>query len=181
MAVNMIALATLQQWGRELGFQQLGISNTDLSDAESHLHQWLSKGYHGSMEWMASHGSKRSHPARLVPETISIISVRMDYLPPDGADPEMVLNHPELAYVSRYALGRDYHKVMRKRLQRLATRLEDEVGPFGYRVFTDSAPVLEKPIAVKAGLGWLGKHSNVPSLLPGSVHCCAYPASPAPP
>ena len=151
----------LQAWGQELGFQQLGISGTDLSASEEKLHEWLASGYHGEMSWMASHGLKRSRPDQLEEGTRSVISVRMDYHPPDAADAEMVLNHPNLGYVSRYALGRDYHKVMRSKLKQLAQKMQESIGEFGYRAFVDSAPVLEKPIAVKAGLGWIGKHSNL--------------------
>ena len=151
----------LQAWGRDLGFQQLGVSDIDLSASEQRLHQWLDAGYHGDMSWMASHGLKRSRPDELEMGTRSVISVRMDYLPPEAADAEMVLNHPNLAYISRYALGRDYHKVMRKKLQQLAQKMQRHIGEFGHRVFVDSAPVLEKPIAVKAGLGWIGKHTNL--------------------
>lgn len=158
----------LETWGRELGFQQLGISNIELSQAEARLADWLQKSHHGEMAWMASHGLKRSRPNDLEPGTRSIISVRMDYLPPAVADSEMVLNHPELGYVSRYALGRDYHKVLKSRLKQLANKIQTTIGTFGYRVFVDSAPVLEKPIAVKAGLGWVGKHSNVLSRDAGS-------------
>lgn len=155
-------------WGRQLGFAATGISQLDLSGAEQRLTDWLDRGYHGDMEWMHRHGTKRSRPAELVPDTLSIISVRMDYLPPDAADADMVLNQPELGYVSRYALGRDYHKVIKKRLEQLAAKLREEIGDFGYRVFTDSAPVLEKPIAVNAGLGWMGKHTNILSRDAGS-------------
>jgi len=150
----------IKGWGRELGFQQLGVSDIDLSLAERRLQRWLAAGYQGEMEYMSSHGRKRSRPAELVPGTLRIITARMDYLPA-GDDPWRVLNEPSLGYVSRYALGRDYHKLMRKRLQKLASRIERAVGPFGYRVFVDSAPVLEKSIAEKAGLGWIGKHSNL--------------------
>ena len=155
-------------WATELGFQKIGFSDIDLSQAEERLLKWLDKGYQGDMEWMSRHGSKRSHPEELVEGTRSIISVRMDYLPPDSADPTMVLNHPELGYISRYALGRDYHKVMRKRLQKLAIKISEKIGDFGYRVFVDSAPVLEKPIAVNAGLGWMGKHTVVLNKQEGS-------------
>ncbi|MEE9303866.1 MAG: tRNA epoxyqueuosine(34) reductase QueG [Thiotrichaceae bacterium] len=155
-------------WAEELGFQDVGFSNIDLSQAEQRLISWLEKDYHGDMDWMQKHGLKRSRPQELVANTRSIISVRMDYLPVESTDPIMVLNHPELAYVSRYALGRDYHKVMRKRLQKLATKITKEIGEFGYRVFVDSAPVLEKPIAVKAGLGWMGKHTNILNRKAGS-------------
>ena len=158
----------LQQWASELGFQQLGISSIDLSQAEARLVDWLNKGYHGEMAWMATHGTKRSRPAELIPQTLSIISLRMDYFPTDSADAVMILNHPERAYISRYALGRDYHKLIRQRLEQLAQRLKAAVGELGYRVFTDSAPVLEKPIAVKAGLGWMGKHTNLLSREAGS-------------
>lgn len=158
----------LVSWGKALGFNAVGVSNIDLSDAEQRLLDWLAQGYHGDMDWMQRHGSKRSRPAELVPGTLSIISVRMDYYPPDSADAEMILNHPERAYISRYALGRDYHKLMRQRLEKLAQQLQSEMGAFGYRVFTDSAPVLEKPIAVKAGLGWMGKHTNILSREAGS-------------
>nr|CAA6820183.1 MAG: Epoxyqueuosine (oQ) reductase QueG [uncultured Thiotrichaceae bacterium] len=158
----------IDAWGKELGFDAAGISQVDLSIAEQRLLDWLKLDYYGDMEWMHRHGTKRSRPAELLPGTLSIISVRMDYLPPDAADAEMVLNQPELGYVSRYALGRDYHKVVKKRLEQLAKKLREAVGEFGYRVFTDSAPVLEKPIAVKAGLGWMGKHTNVLSRDAGS-------------
>lgn len=151
----------IQVWGRELGFQQIGIADTELSKAEAHLNTWLQAGYHGGMEFMARHGNKRSRPAELEPGTISVISARMDYLPQAGIDPWEVLANDSQAYISRYALGRDYHKLMRKRLQQLARRISESVGEFGYRVFVDSAPVLEKPLAQKAGLGWIGKHSNV--------------------
>ncbi len=151
----------IKSWGTELGFQQTGITGIDLSAAEHRLQAWLTKGFQGSMDWMAKHGSKRSQPDELVPGTISIISVRMDYLPSVHEDLWAVLDDSERAYISRYALGRDYHKLMRKRLQGLADRVSREMGPFGYRVFVDSAPVMEKPIAQLAGLGWMGKHSNL--------------------
>lgn len=150
----------IRQWGTELGFQHIGISDIDLSNAEANLNEWLQTGFHGEMEWMEHHGSKRSQAAELVPGTIRIISARMDYFP-DAQNAEQLLEQPEQAYISRYALGRDYHKLLRKRLQQLATRIEETIGPFGYRVFVDSAPVMEKPIAEKAGLGWVGKHSNL--------------------
>ncbi|MFN3786048.1 MAG: tRNA epoxyqueuosine(34) reductase QueG [Thiothrix sp.] len=161
-------LSRLRAWSKELGFNALGISNTDLCQAEQRLLTWLEQGYHGTMAWMQRHGSKRSRPAELVPSTLSIISVRMDYFPPNSADAVMLLNHPQRAYISRYALGRDYHKVLRQRLEKLAQRLQAEIGSYNYRVFVDSAPVLEKPIAVKAGLGWMGKHTNILSRDAGS-------------
>jgi len=149
-------------WSLELGFQQLGICDTDLADAGQRLARWLAQGYQGEMEFMARHGSKRSRPGELVPGTLRILSVRMDYLPVN-AKAEQILGDPALAFISRYALGRDYHKLMRNRLQKLAQRIESKVGKFGYRAFVDSAPVLEKPLAQKAGLGWSGKHSNLVS------------------
>jgi epoxyqueuosine reductase len=161
-------LEQLQAIGQSLGFNAVGVSNIDLAVAEQRLLDWLAHGYHGDMAWMAHHGTKRSHPAELVPGTLSVISVRMDYLPPDSMDAVMILNHPERAYISRYALGRDYHKVIRQRLEKFAQQLQAQIGAFGYRVFTDSAPVLEKPIAVKAGLGWMGKHTNILSREAGS-------------
>lgn len=161
-------LNKIQHWAQELGFQQVGISHTQLETAGAQLQAWLHHNYHGSMDYMAKHGSKRYRPAELIPGTLSIISVRMDYLPAEAADAATVMQNPELGFVSRYALGRDYHKVLRSRLQRLAHQIEAEVGPFGYRVFTDSAPVLEKAIAVNAGLGWQGKHTNVLNRTAGS-------------
>jgi epoxyqueuosine reductase len=159
---DLSALANdIKHWGKELGFQHIGFCDTQLEEAEAHLLNWLKAGYHGSMEYMARHGSKRSRPGELEPGTISVISARMDYLPAENDNPENILSNPEQAYVARYALGRDYHKLLRQRLQKLATRIEKEIGHFGYRVFTDSAPVLEKALAEKAGLGWIGKHSNL--------------------
>jgi epoxyqueuosine reductase len=159
-AVDWTALATaITGWGRDLGFAEIGISDTDLSTEEARLVAWLDAGRHGRMDYMARHGVTRARPAALVPGTLRVISARMDYLPPGARDAAAVLADPELAYVSRYALGRDYHKVMRHRLQRLATRIRDEIGDFGHRVFTDSAPVLEVALAAKAGLGWRGKHT----------------------
>lgn len=150
----------IKQWGSELGFQQVGITDTELSEAEAHLDQWLAKGYQGEMDWMSKHGRKRTRPAELVPGTLRVISVRMDYLP-EEPDPALLLKDPAAAFISRYALGRDYHKVLRSKLQKLADRIEAHVGPFGYRAFVDSAPVMEKALAQKAGLGWIGKHSNL--------------------
>jgi epoxyqueuosine reductase len=151
----------IKQWGHELGFQAVGITDTDLDKDEVHLLQWLGEKRHGEMDYMQRHGSKRSRPAQLVPGTVRIISVRMDYWPQRASDARQVLDDPIQAYLSRYALGRDYHKVLRRRLQQLAGRIEQRVGPFGYRAFTDSAPVLEKALAQKAGLGWIGKHTNL--------------------
>ncbi len=165
---NASLAARIKQLGLALGFQQVGFADLDLSVASARLLAWLDKGFQGSMEYMQKHGSKRWTPAELVPGTASVISVRMDYFPPDIADAESVLADSNLAYVSRYALGRDYHKLMRNRLQRLADDIRVLVGEFGYRVFVDSAPVLEKPIAEKAGLGWIGKHTNVINTHAGS-------------
>lgn len=144
-----------------LGFQHAGITDIELSDAEAHLQRWLAKGYHGEMGYMARHGTRRSRPAELVPGTLRAICVRLDYFPPNATDATTVLKNPKLAYVSRYALGRDYHKLMRKRLQKLADFISNQIGMGQYRVFVDSAPVLEKALAEKAGLGWIGKHSNL--------------------
>ncbi len=154
-------VSDISRWGKELGFQQVGITDTNLAAAEIQLLDWLQSGFHGEMGYMERHGSKRSRPAELEPGSIRVISVRMDYLPEPSANPLAVLGNPALGYVSRYALGRDYHKVVRKRLQQLADHITAAVGDFGYRVFVDSAPVLEKPLAEKAGLGWIGKHSNL--------------------
>jgi epoxyqueuosine reductase len=158
----------IRAWGETLGFQQIGFSDIELQKAEQDLLDWLAKGHHGEMDYMQRHGTLRSRPAEMVPGTLSIISVRMDYLPRDMQQAEAVLEEPDKAYVSRYALGRDYHKLMRGRLQKLYERIAAEIGPFGYRVFVDSAPVLEKAIAEKAGLGWIGKHSNVINKTTGS-------------
>ncbi len=166
-AINELS-QQIKQWGMDLGFQQVGITDTHLQQAEQRLASWLAQGYHADMDYMHKHGLKRSRPALLQPDTISIISVRMDYLPEAAQEIENTLNNPVAAFISRYALGRDYHKVLRKRLQKLAQRIEQEVGIFGYRAFVDSAPVLEKAIAEKAGLGWIGKHSNIINRKAGS-------------
>jgi len=157
----------IKTWGRELGFQQVGISDVDLGEHEAHLQRWLEAGHHGEMDYMAAHGSKRSHPDELVPGTLRVVSLRMDYLPGDTRMAQ-VLAEPEKAYVSRYALGRDYHKLIRKRLQQLADRIQAAIGPFGHRAFVDSAPVLEKAIAEQAGLGWIGKNTLVLNRKAGS-------------
>lgn len=153
--------ADIKAWGRELGFQQVGIADVDLSEAEAHLLSWLGHGRHGEMHYMESHGTRRSRPRELIPGIVRVISARLDYLPGKAADTAAVLRDPSLGFISRYALGRDYHKVMRSRLQQLAERIEARVGPFQYRAFSDSAPVLEKALAEKAGLGWIGKHTNL--------------------
>ena len=159
--------ASIKLWGRELGFQQVGITSVDLGEHEAHLQRWLDAGYQGEMDYMASHGSKRSHPDELVPGTLRVVSLRMDYLPGDTRMAEQLAS-PEKAYVSRYALGRDYHKLIRKRLQQLAERVQEAIGPFGYRAFVDSAPVLEKAVAERAGLGWIGKNTLVINRKAGS-------------
>jgi len=158
----------IKAWGMELGFQQIGITDTDLAVQESHFLRWLEAGFHGEMDYMARHGTRRSRPAELVPGTIRVISARLDYLHADAEPAADLLDEPATALVSRYALGRDYHKVLRQRLQRLAERIGAAIGPFGYRVFVDSAPVLEKALAEKAGLGWIGKHSNLLNRRAGS-------------
>lgn len=158
----------IKAWGRDLGFQQVGIANSDLKAAEGRLSLWLSEGRHGEMGYMARHGTKRSRPEELFPGTLRVISVRMDYLPEPCKRSRAAINDPAAAFVSRYALGRDYHKVLRRRLRRLADRIRGDIGDFGHRVFVDSAPVLEKPLAEKAGLGWIGKHTNLINAKAGS-------------
>lgn len=159
---DLHALArTIKSWGVELGFQQVGIADVELSEAEQRLLTWLQRGYHGEMEYMARHGTRRSRPGELVDGTLRVICARMDYWPASARDAQDTLDDARLGYVSRYALGRDYHKVLRRRLQRLAQRIETAIGAFGFRVFVDSAPVLEKPLAEHAGLGWIGKHTNL--------------------
>ncbi|MCA1771257.1 MAG: tRNA epoxyqueuosine(34) reductase QueG [Halomonas sp.] len=158
----------IKTWGRELGFQQVGITDTQLDTHETHLNAWLDKGYHGEMGFMAKHGTKRTRPAELEPGTRRVISVRMDYLPAE-VESTKVLGQPRRAYVSRYALGRDYHKLMRKRLAQLAKQIEQEVGAFGYRAFVDSAPVMERALAQKAGLGWFGKNAMLLNPKAGSL------------
>lgn len=151
----------IKSWGQALGFQQVGFTDTHLAQAEQRLQQWLKAGFQGEMEYMQRHGLKRSRPNLLHPGTVSVISVRMDYLPESHPTMRQHLDDPIAAYISRYALGRDYHKTLRRRLQQLANKIQHHIGNFGYRVFVDSAPVLEKALAEKAGLGWIGKHSNV--------------------
>jgi epoxyqueuosine reductase len=153
--------ASLRRWAEELGFTGLGVTNIDLSADEAFFLDWLRAGFNGEMGYMARHGVRRSRPADLVPGTVSCISVRMNYWPAAAADAAAVLADGSVAYVSRYAVGRDYHKVLRARLQKLCDRIQGAVGPFGHRVFTDSAPVLEKALARNAGLGWIGKHTNL--------------------
>ncbi|MCF2908365.1 tRNA epoxyqueuosine(34) reductase QueG [Pseudoalteromonas sp. DL2-H2.2] len=157
--INYTELAQkIKLWGKELGFAEVGITDIDLSEHEAQLQRWLDNGYHGEMEYMAAHGMKRARPAELVPGTQRVISVKMNYLPPDASFAR-ALKSKQTAYISRYALGRDYHKVIRNRLKKLGQRIEQEVGQFGFRPFVDSAPVLERQLAEKAGLGWRGKNS----------------------
>jgi epoxyqueuosine reductase len=146
---------------RELGFDAIGVADAQLSADERHLEAWLARGWHGQMHYMARHGQRRSRPALLLPGTIRVISARMNYWPAQASAAEHVLGEPESAYISRYALGRDYHKLMRKALRALAESIARLAGPHGYRVFCDSAPVLEKALARNAGLGWIGKHTNL--------------------
>ncbi|NVK24760.1 MAG: tRNA epoxyqueuosine(34) reductase QueG [Gammaproteobacteria bacterium] len=150
----------IKSWGQALGFQHVGVSDIDLSSQEPAMLKWLEKGYHGEMAFMQAHGTKRSRPNELMPGTVSVISVRMDYLPPD-AQFSHTLAHDQHAYISRYALGRDYHKVIRNKLKKLGQQIEQYLGleNLSFRPFVDSAPVLERPLAEKAGLGWVGKHS----------------------
>jgi epoxyqueuosine reductase len=158
--INYATLASqIKQWGVELGFQAVGISDTHLGEAEARLQQWLAQGFQGAMDYMAKHGSKRSRPAELIPGTVRVISVRMNYYPADAKDSWEVIKQGERAFISRYALGRDYHKVLRNRLEQLAQKIRAEAGSCNYRVFTDSAPVLEVELAEKARLGWRGKHT----------------------
>ena len=162
LAQQMAALkADIVQWGNDLGFQAVAVSDIDLAQAEERLNDWLADGLHGQMGYMQKHRTRRSRPGELVAGTVRVISLRMDYLPAEQDDPCGLLDHDSRAYVSRYALGRDYHKVLRGRLKKLAQRIQEQVGDFGYRIFVDSAPVLEKPIAEKAGIGWIGKHTNL--------------------
>ena len=160
--------AQIREWAHELGFQAVGISDTDLSEAESGLFQWLAQGLHGEMDYMSKHGVKRTRPAELIPGTLRVISLRMNCAPADALDSWQVLADGERAFISRYTLGRDYHKVLRNRLAKLAEKIRAEVAEFDGRVFTDSAPVMEVELARKAGLGWRGKHTLLLSREHGS-------------
>ncbi|KAB7694246.1 tRNA epoxyqueuosine(34) reductase QueG [Plesiomonas shigelloides] len=158
-APDLVQLAqSIKQWGKSLGFQQVGICLPDLREHEPRLQAWLDNHYHGEMGWMASHGMMRARPSELHPGTLRVISVRMNYLPPDARFAK-VLRDPLSGYISRYALGRDYHKLLRQRLKQLGEKIQAEVGALGFRPFVDSAPILERPLAANAGLGWVGKHS----------------------
>ncbi len=171
---NLKVLAdAIKGWGKAMGFDQVGITDTDLESAEPHYQAWIEKGFHGAMDYMAKHGNKRTQPAELVAGTMRVISVRMDYHPPETKDAEQVLQEDDQAFISRYALGRDYHKVLRNKLQKLCEKIQSELTnyqleTFQYRVFTDSAPVLEVALAEKAGLGWRGKHTLLLSRESGS-------------
>ena len=166
--LDLVALtASIREWAAQLGFQQLGITDTELGEDAARLDAFLAAGYHGEMAYMASHGTMRSRPEELVPGTVRVISVRMEYLP-EATQMAQMLAQPEQAYISRYALGRDYHKLIRKRLQQLAEKITAQIGPFGYRAFVDSAPVMEKPLARKAGLGWMGKNTLILNRKAGS-------------
>ena len=158
----------IKREGGALGFQQVGVAGVDLGEAESRFKSWLARGFQGEMGYLGRHGSKRTRPAELVPGTVRVISARMDYWPRESADAEGMLDKSPHAYVSRYAVGRDYHKVLRARLRRLAEFIRDRAGGSGYQVFVDSAPVLEKPLAQNAGLGWIGKHTNLLNTNAGS-------------
>ncbi|HEX7634053.1 MAG TPA: tRNA epoxyqueuosine(34) reductase QueG [Noviherbaspirillum sp.] len=172
---NLAALAlSIKAWARELGFAEAGIADVDLGPAEAGLQAWLECGYHGEMHYMAAHGMKRARPAELVPGTLRVITARMNYLPRDAAAgwrerEEGRADDARAAAVSIYARGRDYHKVLRARLQQLAQRIQDEIGEFGYRVFTDSAPVMEVALAEKSGIGWRGKHTLLLNREAGSM------------
>ena len=167
-------LARIQAWAKALGFSQIGVTGVDLSGSEPGLLRWLEQGFHGEMHYMESHGLKRARPAELVPGTVSVITARMDYLPQDTASDWVQqewqrLQRPHEGIVSVYARGRDYHKVLRARLQKLAECMVQELGPLGYRVFTDSAPVLEAELATRSGQGWRGKHTLVLNREAGST------------
>jgi epoxyqueuosine reductase len=156
-----VLAAEIKQLGASLGFAKIGITDVALEKDEHHLNRWLELGRHGEMAYMARHGAKRTRPSDLVPGTVRVIAARLDYLPEPMPDALRVLGDRTRAYIARYALGRDYHKLLRRRLQRLATQIAERASPMGYRVFVDSAPVLEKALARNAGLGWIGKHTNL--------------------
>ncbi|MEZ5499346.1 MAG: tRNA epoxyqueuosine(34) reductase QueG [Steroidobacteraceae bacterium] len=160
--------SAIAQRAQELGFQAIGVAGIDLGEDEARLRDWLDSGYHGELGYMQRHGSRRSRPAELVPGTLRVISARMDYWPQTAADPIELLEDPTRGYVSRYALGRDYHKVLRRALTRLARHIDELAGAQGHRVFVDSAPVLEKALARNAGLGFIGKHTNLINTTAGS-------------
>jgi len=154
-------LTDIRGWAAELGFARIGVANIDLGEDEARFLDWLRAGFAGEMGYMSRHGAKRTRPAELVPGTVSCISALLPYWPAQAEDARHVLADPSAAYISRYALGRDYHKLMRRRLQKLCDRIAGRAGPLGLRAFVDSAPVLEKALARNAGLGWIGKHTNL--------------------
>ncbi len=158
----------IKTWGLELGFQQIGIARPDLTVAGARLREWIARGYHADMDWIATQAARRIDPQALVPGTLRVIAARMDYWRDDAYPATTLGAARELGWVSRYALGRDYHRVLRPRLEQLAARLAAEVGSTGYRVFVDSAPVMEKSLAQQAGLGWIGKHTNLINRAAGS-------------
>ncbi len=162
-------LASLRAWATELGFQQLAVAPLELDADHARMDDWLRRGLHGSMAYLERNGDKRAQPERLVAGTLSVISVRVDYLKASPQAAIDTLRQPGTAYIARYALGRDYHKTLRSRLKRLAERLQAQIGTFGYRVFSDSAPVLERALARNAGLGWIGKHTNLIDRETGSM------------
>ena len=164
--IKLIA-ADIKKWGVELGFQEVSFTDIDLSKYEHHLKNWIDRNYHGAMSYMAENHDKRCHPEQLVPGTIRVVCVRMDYAL-DSEDSLESMQNTGKAYVSRYARGRDYHKLIRKRLQKLARRIQDVAGPFGYRAFVDSAPVLERALAEKSGMGWIGKNTMLINKQAGS-------------
>ncbi len=167
-AIDFKQFATdIKSWGVELGFQEVSITDIDLSKYAHHLEDWIDRNYHGAMSYMAENHDKRCHPEQLVPGTIRVICVRMDYAL-DSEDSLDSMQNTGRAYISRYARGRDYHKLIRKRLQRLARRIQDAAGPFGYRAFVDSAPVLERALAEKSGMGWIGKNTMLINKQAGS-------------
>ena len=160
-------VAQIKFWAKELGFDKIGFCDTDIDNQRQHYLDWLAKDFQGDMDYLTKNIEKRLDPKKLVPDTKTIISVTMNYLTDSNA--KDLLDHPNKAYISRYALGRDYHKVLRSRLNQLAKKISAEIGPFGYRAFTDSAPVLERPLAEKAGLGWTGKHTLILNRDSGSL------------
>lgn len=172
LSKDLLSLTSnIKNWSKDLGFQEIGISDAkaDKSLVKIGLLKWLKKGYHGNMDYMAKHGIKRSHPEKLIPGTIRVISVRMNYLPPKARNSWQIIQDSEKAFISRYALGRDYHKVLRGRLQKLADKITTKIGYFNYRVFSDSAPVMEVEWAQRSGLGWRGKHTLLISRKAGSM------------
>ena len=166
--LNQLA-RSIKSWARDLGFDDVRIADCDLSGEETRLLAWLDASFHGDMDYMAKHGAKRARPGELTPGTVSVITARLSYSPPGARESWSVIDDGERAFISRYALGRDYHKVLRGKLQQLADKITDEIGEFRHRVFTDSAPVLEVALAAKSGLGWRGKHTLLLSRDAGSM------------